>query len=666
MVNPLHYYYSVFYQKIKILYPELPRGSVLLILLFSLISFHDGQTQSINIDSLYNISISHPEDTVRVEACLELSKIYQRINVDSAILYAQQALELARKSNYTRGEILTLNRLGVIKKNYGKFEEALRFYRQGLRLSEQVNWKSKNAAFYNNLGNVFHRNLQYDSALIYLLKSIEIKKELDDKQGLSKSYNNLGNFYASREEDIASKNSYLQALKISEEIDSKYLTSLIHHSLGNAYNKLAQYDSAMIYYEQALEVKQKLQDKGAIAALLNNMGTIYEWRQNDEKALALYNQSMIIKREINNPDQLIVTYNNLGNLYRNNNEYNIATYYYNQGLVLAVENQLENRIRTLSLHLSECYEKLNDYRTSLSYLKRAQEIDSTLYNQEKLRAVKEIDIKYQTEKKTRESIQARAEAQQKNFERNTFIAATGFLAIILLIGIYFYLQKRRDNFLLNQQKTTIETREREKELLLRELHHRVKNNLQLVSSLLNLQAHQLADSPAASAVQDGQSRVEAMAIIHRDLYMKDDLTKVNMKTYLDKMTDNLVRSFGYGDQDITLIKEIASVDIDPDLAIPLGLIINELITNSLKYAFLQISDPILEIVSHREKDDLIYIKIRDNGPGNTTLTGSENGFGMDMVSALIKQISGSIEITNKEGYIVELRIPFLDRKLIHP
>ena len=125
----------------------------------------------------------------------------------------------------------------------------------------------------------------------------------------------------------------------------------------------------------------------------------------------------------------------------------------------------------------------------------------------------------------------------------------------------------------------------EREVLLKEIHHRVKNNLQIISSLLNLQARFIKDKSAVDAVQEGRNRVKSMALIHQKLYQQDNIQGINMPEYIENLSRALLTSYKIKGDRITVDRKVDAIYLDIDTAIPLGLIINELLTNSLKYAF---------------------------------------------------------------------------------
>ena len=167
----------------------------------------------------------------------------------------------------------------------------------------------------------------------------------------------------------------------------------------------------------------------------------------------------------------------------------------------------------------------------------------------------------------------------------------GLVLGIILLGIIAALVwrnsiiRKRSNADLRQKNKIIEDNLHEKEILLREIHHRVKNNLQIISSLLSLQSRNVDDSAVKDAMKAGQNRVHSMALIHQNLYQEGDLIGVNTRDYITKLTTSLWHSYNIEEERISLITDIDPLRLDVDIMIPVGLILNELISNALKYAF---------------------------------------------------------------------------------
>ncbi len=197
----------------------------------------------------------------------------------------------------------------------------------------------------------------------------------------------------------------------------------------------------------------------------------------------------------------------------------------------------------------------------------------------------------------------------------------------------------------------------EKELLLQEIHHRVKNNLQIMSSLLRLQASHFRDQNIQHIFKESENRIKAMAIIHNKLYASSDYEKVDFADYIKTLTQNLYLSYGADPSSIRLEIDVKDVFLNIDTAIPCGLIINELVSNSLKYAFPNNKDGSIKLQMNFEENDLI-LDVKDNGVGidkSIDITSSDT-LGLKLVQLLTSQMDGKVEIKNTVG--TEFKIVF--------
>jgi two-component sensor histidine kinase len=193
---------------------------------------------------------------------------------------------------------------------------------------------------------------------------------------------------------------------------------------------------------------------------------------------------------------------------------------------------------------------------------------------------------------------------------------------------------------------------REKELLLNEVHHRVKNNLQVISSLLSLQAQEIRDPKMVRLFQESQARVRSMALIHEQLYRSDDLAHINFAAYVEELVDNLKQGFGSAAAHVTFRLDIQPAPLLLDLAIPCGMIINELVANALEHAFPEDRSGEIRIAFGR--DDGVYcITVADNGVGmrEGLAVGGATSIGLKVVQALTRQIHGRLDHANREGTI---------------
>jgi two-component sensor histidine kinase len=243
-----------------------------------------------------------------------------------------------------------------------------------------------------------------------------------------------------------------------------------------------------------------------------------------------------------------------------------------------------------------------------------------------------------------------------------FINATGTTGIVLVIMIYYSrtIYKKDEALIkanneLEIQNKEISAQHKNAQILIKEIHHRVKNNLQIISSLMSLQSRALEDSEAAVVLNESRRRVEAIALIHQKLYQEDRINRVDFKSYLHDFmnTQHMMTSH------LQCSLETEEVTLNLDVAVPLGLIISELITNSLKHAFKGIDNPELRITLFSDADGYELI-VKDNGVGlpkdfDLSRTGS---LGTEIITALTEQISAKISFQNDHG--AEFKILFQD------
>lgn len=192
----------------------------------------------------------------------------------------------------------------------------------------------------------------------------------------------------------------------------------------------------------------------------------------------------------------------------------------------------------------------------------------------------------------------------------------------------------------------------EKDALLKEVHHRVKNNLQIISSLLNLQFERVRDPGLRAMVMESQHRIRAMALVHEQLYRSETLMRLDTRVFLDSLVWSLVRSYATAGQQVDAVVEADATALDLDVAIPIALVINELVSNSLKHAFDRAgSPPRLAVSLRRDADGRRELVVRDNGvglPADLDITATRT-LGLSLVMNLVRQIGGTVTSLNRDG-----------------
>jgi two-component sensor histidine kinase len=198
---------------------------------------------------------------------------------------------------------------------------------------------------------------------------------------------------------------------------------------------------------------------------------------------------------------------------------------------------------------------------------------------------------------------------------------------------------------------------RERDVLLKEIHHRVKNNLQVISSLINMQVRQLEDAGSRSALEECQTRVQAIALIHEKLYQSKDYSRVPFSEYARGLSANVFDALGVSKDTIALQLEIEELSLTVDKAIPCGLVLNELITNSLKHAFPKGRRGTVSVGLSRGTDGHALLTVRDDGTGMPPHVDHSASLGMTLVLMLVEQLGGTIDIRSQAGTEMRVRFP---------
>ncbi len=306
--------------------------------------------------------------------------------------------------------------------------------------------------------------------------------------------------------------------------------------------------------------------------------------------------------------------------------------------------------------LSKVYHELGQDGLAYKYLRKQQEMRDSLFVLERNLIINELETKFRTSQQKGE-IDALSVKNERQKSVN-YLTITGLILSLIIGGFLFglYRLNKRNKHRLEEKNTIIEKSLEEKELLLKEIHHRVKNNLQIISSLLNLQTKFVEDDNALSALNDGKNRVRSMALIHQNLYQDHDVTGIEIKSYFEDLCHTLFESYNISEGQIELISNIEDISLDVDTVIPLGLIVNELITNALKYAFPENRMGQI-LIDLKEKNEKVYLSVKDNGLGfKKEDFSNRKSFGHKLIQAFLKKLDATINFDGTNGTDVSLVI----------
>ncbi len=301
------------------------------------------------------------------------------------------------------------------------------------------------------------------------------------------------------------------------------------------------------------------------------------------------------------------------------------------------------------------------YEISL-LLKQAN--DSLAKNETRQRILQE-KLRYDSLQQSERNKTYRKDLFQKQTEvessRKIVYLAIAALALALLLALAFYRNYRntkKANRIIAQQQQETEEKKRiieisltEKETLLKEIHHRVKNNLQIISSLLNLQANRTEDEQLKRIMNEAKNRISSMALIHQKIYQSGNLSSVDFQAYIEQMAQSIDTNFNNEKKNITQHIDTHGISLDIDTSIPLGLIINELLTNSYKYAFEGRSSGSITISLKEKNAEELELHVSDDGKGLPAGfdPSALNSLGLKLVKGLASQVKGSVRFESHQG-----------------
>jgi two-component sensor histidine kinase len=446
-----------------------------------------------------------------------------------------------------------------------------------------------------------------------------------------------------------------KALGIKEKLNDRKGRLRMLEKLAEVYYEQADFDSALDCLDKsiALAASMKLFHDADISRL-DRAGALSHLHKLEEAQM----QIAYIKEHGDTADLNIGIryFTQLGNLMVMRSRFTEARENYNAAL------QVANRIGVPDMY-GMVYKNMAGFYSAMGMYKEAYEF-SRQYNEqlkgyysENTSSIKDLEYIFNNSL-TRDQVTLLSNENklkeitlqhERQLRPLILSGATAFLLLAVLI-YYLYRAQKAKNRLIKRQTDELKT-------LMREIHHRVKNNLQIISSLLDLQSMTVRDGQASQAIKEGRNRVQSMALIHQNLYGDTDLIAIAVDEYIDSLAQNLFSSYNIQQGQIELKTHIEKMKLDVDTVIPIGLMLNELISNSLKHAFEKGRPGLIELTLKKEKDALL-MEVKDNGKGfpKPIDPPRPETFGMRMIRIFAQKLKADLNIYNDQGACVVMRM----------
>jgi len=434
-----------------------------------------------------------------------------------------------------------------------------------------------------------------------------------------------------------------EAKEIFAEINPKdlygaELNCQYYHRKAFFFNQTGKLDSAIYYSEKALDLANENNLKSAKGTVLNELSNIYLRLGDYEKALEFADSSCELYED--QPRYYANAYFNKAVVFHKMENYDSSIVLLKDNLNNIKDTKWHSVKGPIYFYLSDAYFKLNDSLKGYEYLSLERLENLEKQKQEHIKSFNNLMLEYETEQKNLELAQNKNTINQQIYEQkrlNVFIIS---LSILLLLALIFTLVFRQKNKKLHRLI-------KENEFLVGEANHRIKNNLQLINSLIADEMDKKGAREDEHLVQIA-SKIETITMLHQQLYLKEDKTLIDLSNYLDNLLQNLnqlLQPNGIG-----LDKKLNEVHFHADRSVYIGLILNELVINSIKHAFRENSEDKQITISLKEEQNVIHFTYHDNGVG---LSNKEEPHLVDLMG---KQLKAKYRFKSEEGFYFEMEV----------
>ncbi len=598
-------------------------------------------------------SFGQNPDKKRLDSLIYWLETHIEIPADSILIKnnAFKAIELSKDTNNQNSLAHSYRYLSIYHREYSKLDSAF-FY---LEKVKDIYTKQQNdfalANIYLDFKTIYALKTEYGIATEQTYRALELFEKTNNQKGIAQCYSHIGDllYYENR---YAKGVEYCnKAIAIQKRLNEKEDLALSYRYKAN--NQLfsgVDLQDALATINKSIDIYEDLGEFGIpMMASINWRGNIYKYMDNYEAAIADYETNLKTSKNLGLERYLYPSLANIGHVYLMQGKYREALPYNLEAIDLIKKS---GRIRSLwenYMHVSNIYESLGEYKLALYYNNLYAEAYVDIKDNAIVALESEVQAKYETGQKNATIYFQDEKIAQQQRAKIMYIVLASLLAFILFGLFYYYKKRQKKNQELRLLNAQLDTKNKQNVLLLKEIHHRVKNNLELVKSLLALHSAQLEDSATKDAIIESQNRVQSMGIIHQKLYQGENLGSIEMKDYFLNLGEGVLDSFNAEDK-IKIECAMEHLELDVDTAVPIGLIVNELLTNALKYAFPNDVKGNILISLSQSTPETLTLKVADNGIGKVVgLVPKGTGFGTKLIQLLTQQLDGKMFEDHNNG-----------------
>ncbi|MGI9552520.1 MAG: tetratricopeptide repeat-containing sensor histidine kinase [Aurantibacter sp.] len=597
------------------------------------------------LDQLEDAYLKATPDSLQFSILNDLAYYWHTRNLVKAMDFTEKGLSLTNEKSNVLWEGRFQITQGAILLRMEKLDDA-----QVVLESAKNKVMERDLAFLNTqLGYVYERRGQLDRAADYALESLNLGKKLNDTKAVAMAYSDLSNLFWKQSKFEAGLEYGLKSLETFEEwgiTDLDYGFTI--YVVGNNYLALKEYDKALQHYKHSLVIGERYDFYNNLSDVYISLVDLYAYLGEFDQAAKAGANAIKYAELLDNEFMLMRSWLSVGKLQHLQGDYNSAIESLKKCIVIATDDFGDE------YYLSQAYEALgkayagnHEYQSAYEAFAEYDTLKNRIFTAESDQRTSLIRTEFDVAGKEGTILEQETQLKKQRTRQTLISIITGLLLLLLFLSYKAIRNKFKVNELLRKQNE-------EKEFLLKEIHHRVKNNLEIVSSLLALQSAQIKDTNVLVAMEESRHRVQSMSMIHQKLYMGKNMAAIEMKDYLIDLAEYIADAFGMKEQ-VAIDIEMKKLELDVDMAIPIGLIINELLTNSLKYAFPSGGHGKIKVALTRI-DDHLQLDVNDNGVGRLREDRVQGtGFGMQLIELLTQQLDGKMVLNTNQGTSVSIQ-----------
>lgn len=594
----------------------------------------------------------------------------------------EKMLSLYKKSGNQEREAWVLKSIADIHQVSGKLDLAETELLDVLERYRAIGYRDLHY-IYDLLAINYRNKGDFSKSISYGLKAIESVEATNDYMSAITFYGQIANMYRELGQSNKSVEWYskMSSYRLFKDDDNFYK----FRDAGFFARELIKIKREKEALDYILDIKTKNKPIGvhAEAWLVGSLAYCYQAVKQQRAAEKYYLELIKLAGQLQKDNEITThVYCEIGQYFIAKLQFGRAVTYLQKALHASESINSLSLSKDIYLMLFRADSGTGNYTSAMRHLLRHKLLNDSIFNETKNWQIEELQVQFETAKKEKDikllnsqNQFQRTRVEEANKTKN--ITLTGAALLLIIVGLLFnrYLIKQRNNRKLeihqrelDQKNISLETLNaeqnellKEKEWLIKEVHHRVKNNLQIIMSLLDSQSKYINDDAALTAINDGQRRVQVISLIHQKLYQSENTSLIDLPHYITELVSYLEDSFDTGSRTV-IEQDIEPVKLDVAKAIPLGLIINEGIVNAIKYAFPGGKKGIMRIGLKYDGPDHLLLNISDNGIGlpPDVEVSKQDSLGFSLMQGLTKQLDGVFSVESNKGLQILVRFSALN------